>query len=134
MEERSLIIFPLLPPQTPASSAAFTSDGLHAVSAAAGERHVAVWSTLPPKKPKKAQAAIANLALEDPAVSLDTCGVIENEASASETGGEGGFNVAAVSECGEAYVWHCGGGQEAEGGLGSRLLAKIRVGEAPVKG
>ena len=92
-----------------------------------------MWSTLPPKKPKKAQAAVATLALEDPVVSLDTCGVAGSEAASSEEGGEGAFNVAAVSQCGEAYVWHCSGGQS-EGGLSSTLLARVRVGEAPVKG
>lgn len=115
---------------------AFTYDGLHAVSAADGERHVAVWSTALPKKPKKAQAAVASLALEDPAVSLDTChdGRDGSDGDAAAEGSGAGFNVAAVSDCGEAYVWQCRGGQSDGAGIMSRLLARVRVGDAPVKG
>jgi len=85
-----------------------------------------VWSSVPAKKPKKAQPAAVSLSLEDPAVQLDTCQLREEEGSSS------GFHVSAVSACGEAYVWSCK--EEAEGRLGSALLARIRVGSAPTKG
>ena len=119
-----------LPLQTPACSAAFTPDGRHAVSASDGERHVAVWSTVPPKKAKKAQPAVASLSLEDPAVQLDTCSI----GSGDDAGAAGGgFHVAAVSQSGEAYVWECR--ERAEGdGVAAQLLARVRVGGAPTKG
>ncbi len=111
---------------SPACSAAFTPDGRYAVSAADGERHVAVWSTLPPKKPKKAQPAVASLSLEDPAVSIDAC-----QREGEEEAGD--FHVAAVSSSGEAYVWEC---RERDGaaGLATRLLARVRIGDGPTKG
>ena len=114
--------------QTPACAAIFSPDGRHAVSAAGGERHVAVWSSVPAKKPKKAQSAAASLSLEDPAVQLDTCMISADDSRNSRNG----FHVSAVSACGEAYVWSCM--EEAEGSLGSTLLARIRVGDAPMKG
>ncbi|KAG1676919.1 hypothetical protein FOA52_014795 [Chlamydomonas sp. UWO 241] len=106
----------------PARAAVFSPDGGHAVSAATGERHVAVWCAAAPKKAKKAQGAVASLALDDAAVSLDVC-----------SHGDDGFCVAAVSEAGEAYVWACSG--VGEGAVEQRLLARVRVGTAaPTKG
>ena len=130
------LLFPLAM-QTPARSAAFSPDGLHAVSAASGERQVAVWPTSPAapgsKKSKKAQAAAAALSLEDAAVQVDTCSLRGGDADVDGNGvGSSGFHVAAVSECGEAYIWVCLPG--AEGTLESRLLARVRVGIAPTKG
>lgn len=88
---------------------------------------MAVWSTAPPsaKKAKKAQAAVASLSLEDPAVLLDTA-----------LAGQGGsFHVAAVSDAGEAYVWECAQEDEEDGAVTATLLARLRVGSAaPTKG
>jgi len=116
---------------TPVRAISFAPDGSHAVSAASGERHLAVWSSAEPpaKKAKKSVApAAATLSLEDPPVSLDTCPLGE----AGEAQGSG-FHVAAVSECGEAYVWACQAGAD-DGKVAAQLLARVRVGATPAKG
>ena len=66
--------------QTPVQALAFSPGGRWALSAAGGERHVAIWATAgqagakaPGKeKKRKAAAAAGLLALEEPAVSLAT--------------------------------------------------------------
>ncbi|GLC46652.1 hypothetical protein PLESTB_001550400 [Pleodorina starrii] len=121
---------------TEVRAVAFVPGQPHAVSAASGERQVAVWEVPPAKKSKKQHPAVTTLNLEDPATQLDATCVSEGET----------FNVAAVSEGGEAYVWLChresvaaGGGADggAEGGrpgLACQLVMRVRVGEGAGKG
>ncbi|KXZ42694.1 hypothetical protein GPECTOR_124g494 [Gonium pectorale] len=119
---------------TEVRAVAFVPGQPHAVSAAAGERHVAVWDVPPAKKSKKQHPAVTTLHLEDPAVSLDAACVAEGET----------FSVAAVSEGGEAYVWLChresaaaadgGAGAEGRPGVACQLVMRLRVGEGASKG
>ncbi|GLI64508.1 hypothetical protein VaNZ11_007772 [Volvox africanus] len=112
---------------------AFVPGQPHAVSAASGERQVAVWEVPPAKKSKKQHPAITTLNLEDPAMQLDASCVSEGET----------FNVAAVSESGEAYVWIChresvsGGmmdGADGKPGLACQLLMRVQVADGAGKG
>ncbi|EFJ48186.1 hypothetical protein VOLCADRAFT_104876 [Volvox carteri f. nagariensis] len=104
----------------------------HAVSAGSGERQVAVWEVPPAKKSKKQHPAVTTLNLEDPAVQLDAACVSEGET----------FNVAAVSEGGEAFVWVChresvaagDGSSDSKPGLACQLVMRVRVGEGAGKG
>lgn len=112
-----------LPPQTPVRALAFSPDGEQAVSAAVGERHVAVWGTSASKKQKKMQVALLSLSLDDGVVQLDTCSASE-EASPD-------FYLSAVSDSGEAYVWLCKTG---EGSWSSVLVCRVLVGSSPAAG
>ncbi|GAX81324.1 hypothetical protein CEUSTIGMA_g8755.t1 [Chlamydomonas eustigma] len=117
----------------PAHAVHLLEEGQYAVSAAPGERHVAVWSTQLPKKAKKAQSAITSLSLEDPVASIDVCPCTTS--TREEDGGCSTFQVAAVSVRGIAFVWECSGSGQGEGmALKSRLLARIRVGTVSDKG
>ncbi|KAG2426863.1 hypothetical protein HYH02_014716 [Chlamydomonas schloesseri] len=117
---------------TEVRAVAFVPGQPHAVSAAAGERHVAVWDVPPAKKSKKQHPAVTTLSLEEPAVAVDAACVSEGET----------FSVGAVSEGGEAYVWVChrdaAGGGDADGGdatggsrasLACQLVMRLRVGD-----
>lgn len=108
---------------TPVRAATFTPDGAFALSAAEGERHVAVWHTSPTaRKHKKMQVAAGSLSLDEPAVQLHAC----------DSGlGDGSFVALAVSEAGEAYVWLCAA--QEDGSLKAEQLARIRVGGAAGK-
>eukprot|EP00897_Mesotaenium_endlicherianum_P010378 jgi/Mesen1/9369/ME000610S08692 len=76
---------------TPVRALAFSPDGTHALSAASGERHVALWCC------QGAGTAAGVLSMEDPAVSIKCW----------QGNGDGApLQVLAVSEIGEAYVWH----------------------------
>eukprot|EP00198_Chlamydomonas_reinhardtii_P003632 XP_001692968.1 predicted protein [Chlamydomonas reinhardtii] len=94
---------------TEVRAVAFVPGQPHAISAATGERHVAVWDVPPAKKSKKQHPAVTTLSLEEPAVAVDAACVSEGET----------FSVGAVSEGGEAYVWVChrdsAGGGDADG-------------------
>jgi U3 small nucleolar RNA-associated protein 5 len=119
--------------QAPAHTAHLLSDGQYAVSAAPGERHVAIWSTLPPKKAKKAQPAVTALSLEDPVASIHVCPCTTSPRV--ENGGCSTFQVAAVSVRGAAYVWECSTSGQTEGAaLKTRLLARVRVGAVNNRG
>ncbi|GFR42926.1 hypothetical protein Agub_g3822 [Astrephomene gubernaculifera] len=116
---------------TEVRAVAFVPGQRHAVSAASGERHVAIWDVPPAKKSKKQHPAVTTLNLEDPAVQLDAASVSEGET----------FNVAAVSEGGEAYVWLCHretaagmDGADAKTGLACQLVMRLRVGDGGSKG
>ncbi|KAG2422682.1 hypothetical protein HXX76_015846 [Chlamydomonas incerta] len=117
---------------TEVRAVAFVPGQPHAISAAAGERHVAVWDVPPAKKSKKQHPAVTTLSLEEPAVAVDAACVSEGET----------FSVGAVSEGGEAYVWVChrdaAGGGDADGGdatggsrasLACQLVMRLRVGD-----
>ena len=71
---------------------AFTEDGKHILSSAAGERYIAVWKTDGAKK----QSASCVLALEHPPVFVDTWGETD----------EKGLYVLAISELGVCYFWY----------------------------
>ena len=118
--------------QTEVRAVAFVPGQPHAISAATGERHVAVWDVPPAKKSKKQHPAVTTLSLEEPAVAVDAACVSEGET----------FSVGAVSEGGEAYVWVChrdsAGGGDADGGdatggsrasLACQLVMRLRVGD-----
>lgn len=103
----------------PVRSIAFAPTGNHALSAAASERSIAVWNTSGSKRAKKlGGVAVASLALDDPAISLCTCG---------GGGDDGSFYAAAVTEAGEVFVWLCT--PEGEGALVGVPVARVRVGE-----
>ncbi|RID73238.1 hypothetical protein BRARA_B00400 [Brassica rapa] len=72
---------------------AFTEDGKHILSSAAGERYIAVWKTDGAKK----QSASCVLSLEHPPVFLDTW---------CEETDEKGLYVLAISEVGVCYFWY----------------------------
>lgn len=102
---------------------AFEPGGRFALSAAPGDRYVAVWScdmqgangAITPSKGKGAKAAAALLALDDAAP-------LQLATAAADAGGA--FVAAAVSELGVAYVWLCSAaGQSVAGRV-------IRVGPA----
>lgn len=122
----------LCPYQTEIRAVVFIPGQPHAVSAASGERQVAVWEVPPAKKSKKQHPAITTLHLEDPATQLDAACVSEGET----------FNVAAVSEGGEAYVWLCHreaasaavDGSDGKAGIACQLVMRVRVGDAVDKG
>lgn len=73
----------------------FSEDGKYILSSAVGERYIAVWRISGGKK----QSAICVLAMEHPAVVLDSrC--IDNGESSDE-----GLYVLAISEVGVCYLW-----------------------------
>lgn len=75
---------------------AFSPDGAYGLSAAAGDRHVAVWDLVGAGRGGSAQAeAAALLAMEEPAVSI----------SCSRGEQAGGVTIVALAQSGEAYVW-----------------------------
>ncbi len=121
-------------PQADVSAVSFVPGHPHAVSSAVGERHVALWEVPPRKKSKKQHPAVTSLHVEDPVVQLDASGTEDGE----------GFNVAAVSEAGEAYVWVCRRESAAEAGpeeggdgrmaMACQLLMRVRVGGGAGKG
>jgi len=109
----------------PVRSIAFAPTGNHALSAAASERSIAVWNTSGSKRAKKlGGVAVASLALDDPAISLCTCG---GGGGGGGGGDDGSFYAAAVTEAGEVFVWLCT--PEGEGALVGVPVARVRVGE-----
>ncbi|KAK3278425.1 hypothetical protein CYMTET_13638 [Cymbomonas tetramitiformis] len=83
-----------------ARAAAFSLCGKAAVSCAPAERHIAVWDCGEAdgsKGKKEVKGASLSLSMEHPALQL-----------ATGKGRTGLFDVMAVSEAGEAYVWSCG--------------------------
>ncbi|GAB4850842.1 hypothetical protein Ancab_030143 [Ancistrocladus abbreviatus] len=73
-----------------------TEDGKYVLSSAVGERYVAVWTIDGSKK----QSASCVLAMEHPAVYLDSRFVDDDEA------GRAGFYILAISEMGRCYFWY----------------------------
>ncbi|MEW5306170.1 MAG: hypothetical protein WDW38_009035 [Sanguina aurantia] len=115
---------------------AFSPEGQHATSSAAGERQVAVWDVHSAcKRPKRQHPAVATLSVEDPVVHLHTCASSASAAEANGSSGGGGssFHVAAVSEAGEAYVWLVAAGG-AGGAVSAELVARVRVGQEVNRG
>lgn len=113
----------------PVRAATFTENSSYAVSSASSERQVMVWRTTTSgskEKPSTSQLSCGMLSLEDPAITVDCC----------STSGQDDFQVLAVTENGEAYVWRCSpGGKEAgKPRVQGTLLARIRVGEGLHKG
>ncbi|KAK9833465.1 hypothetical protein WJX81_007454 [Elliptochloris bilobata] len=116
---------------TPVQALAFSPGGRWALSAASGERHVAIWAAAGQagakaggkEKKRKAAAAAGLLALEEPAVSLATA------ADGADGDEDACFQVAAVSEAGRAYVWECRA--DAAGRVEAALRARISVCSRP---
>ncbi|KAF6255059.1 quinon protein alcohol dehydrogenase-like superfamily [Scenedesmus sp. NREL 46B-D3] len=83
----------------PVQVLAFAPRARFALSAAQGERLVAVWPTACKQGHRKKSAAVAaaSLAVEQPVVGLSTVAAKEE--------GTGCFYAAATTEAGEAYVW-----------------------------
>ena len=73
----------------------FTDDGKYILSSATGERYVAVWRIDGGKK----QSAICVLAMEHPAVFLDSRCIDNGDTDKS------GLYVLAISEIGVCYFW-----------------------------
>ncbi|EFJ36438.1 hypothetical protein SELMODRAFT_404454 [Selaginella moellendorffii] len=88
----------------------FTEDGRYVLSAAVGDRNIAVWDTNEVGK----EAKVA-LAMEHPAVALDSWGF---EKDGTER------KILAVSETGEAYIWSGLSLEE----LGKAEPVRVRVG------
>jgi len=121
------------PPFTPAlaqaavRALASTPDGAWALSAAGGDRSVAIFSLAVKASTKpKVRKAKGHLALEDPAVSLACCATAEAPESCVDA-----FHALAVSETGEVLVWRCA---RAEGAVQGTLWARICVGAASNRG
>jgi hypothetical protein len=108
--------------QTAVSLAAFAPDGRHCLTAAPGERHVALW-TIPPRNPAskklKPIAATAVLSMEEGVRQLHIASL------ASSGSGLPGFDVCVVSAGREVHVWHCAEVVEA---MEVTKLAVVRVG------
>lgn len=79
-------------------SLCLTADGKFGLSAADGERHIAIWNIDEPMK--KNNKALCTLSLDSPVKHVDTLKL-------SGKAGQRMFLVAAVSETGIAYVWQC---------------------------
>ncbi|KAG6731707.1 hypothetical protein I3842_01G142800 [Carya illinoinensis] len=73
----------------------FSEDGKYVLSSAVGERYIAVWRISGGKK----QSASCVLAMEHPAVVLDSRCIDNGEAS------DAGLYVLAISEVGVCYLW-----------------------------
>lgn len=114
--------------QSEVRAIAFSPEGTHATSSAAGERQVAVWDIHSAcKRPKKQHPAVATLSVEDPVVHLHTCAAAAGSAESNgSSGSSSSFHVAAVSEAGEAYVWLVAAGSSA---VSAELVARVRVGQ-----
>jgi hypothetical protein len=111
-----------------ARALAFSPSGACAMSAAAGDRAVAVWdiaaaasASKPAGGKQSPAAAVARLALPD-SVPLQL-------AATSSGDDDGAFELCAVSEGGEAFVWSCTPGGMAEG-----APRRIRIGPVPPPG
>ncbi|KAL5983650.1 hypothetical protein ACLOJK_017740 [Asimina triloba] len=74
----------------------FTEDGKYILSSAVGERFVALWEIDGGKK----QSASCVLSMDNPAVFLDSKGVINGSMD------DEGLSVLAISESGICYFWH----------------------------
>jgi hypothetical protein len=107
----------------PVRAATFVPGSSYALSAAEGERHVAVWRTAKPFSSKKSNVPAATVSMEEPAVALHAF---------VAAGQEQEFYAAAVTEAGEAYVWRFE--QQPEGPLQAQPLARVRVVSSSRKG
>lgn len=109
----------------PVRCIAFTADGHYALSAASGDRNVAVWNTSGSKKAKKlGGVAVASLNLGDVPVQLHASSSPSNSQGSSNEG----FHAVAVSDAGEAFVWSCI--PDAEPSMQTKLVATLRVGSS----
>ncbi|XP_047330857.1 uncharacterized protein LOC124934378 [Impatiens glandulifera] len=80
----------------PIRSMIFTDDGKYILSSASSERYIAIWKLDGGKK----KSACCVLAMDHPAVFLDSC-VVETEDTDSPA-----FYVLAISETGICYFWY----------------------------
>ncbi|XP_047326974.1 WD repeat-containing protein 36-like [Impatiens glandulifera] len=80
----------------PICSMTFTDDGKYILSSASSERYIAIWKLDGGKK----KSACCVLAMDHPAVFLDSC-VVETEDTDSPA-----FYVLAISETGICYFWY----------------------------
>jgi hypothetical protein len=107
--------------QAPVHLAAFSPDARYCLTAASGERHVALW-TLPARVPgsKKLKKGVATavLSMEEAAIQLH---VTAADASTKGTG----FDVCVITDSGEVHVWQC---REVAEALEVTKLAVVRVG------
>lgn len=78
---------------------AFSPKGHYALSAAQGERSIALWR-VPGKQKRKLQAAAGTLAVPEPVLALSTAPITGN-------GTDRGFAALAVTEGGRVFVWRC---------------------------
>lgn len=89
----------------------FSPDGAFGLSAAAGDRHVAVWDLGAAGAEGGVAAAAALLALEEPAVSV----------SAAAGPGAADVTLVALAQSGDAYVWR------GQGVLGAAAAPPTRI-------
>jgi len=110
-----------------AHSLAFSPSGGFAVSAAAGDRAVAVWDIA------AATAAAPAGAKQSPAAAVTRLPLPEGtpvQLVAAPCGsGDDAFTLCAVSDVGEAFVWSC-----APGGVPRAAARRIRIGPVPPPG
>ncbi|GAQ91423.1 U3 small nucleolar RNA-associated protein 5 [Klebsormidium nitens] len=90
---------------------AYTPDGAYGLSAAAGDRHVALWDLSDERSDGGVQPAAALLAMEEPAVAV----------SCAAGPAHRGVTIVALAQNGDAYVWR------GEGGLGAAAAAPTRI-------
>jgi hypothetical protein len=111
-----------------ACSLAFSPSGACAVSAAAGDRAVAVWDLAAASAPTPGSSA-----KQSPASAVQRLALAEGmplHVSTSPSGADdGSFNICAVSDRGEAYVWRCTASGEVVG-----AAQRIRIGAVPSPG
>ena len=101
---------------------AFSPSGDCAVSAAAGDRAVAVWdiaaaSSAAASKSSSPAAAVGRVALPD--------GIPLQLSTSASAGDDGAFDLCAVSEDGVAFFWCC-----APGGLPQSDARRLQIGAA----
>jgi len=131
----------------PVTALSFAPGGAYAVSAAAGERCVAVWPTSAPstsatpasssKKSKKSglQVAACSITTQEPISALGVCAAAGSSgmANGSSNPAHQAFDVAGVSEGGEALVWRCTPSSSSSGGdsegsaVQAALLARVSI-------
>ncbi len=111
-----------------ARSLAFSPCGTCALSAAAGDRAVAVWDIAAAATP-----ATPGGSKQSPAAAVERLALAEGaplQVSASASGADdGSFDICAVSESGEAYVWSC-----VPGGAAAGAPRRVRIGPVPQPG
>ena len=109
--------------QTSVRALAATPDNTYILSAANGDRSIAIFSlAVKPSTKPKVRKAKGHLPVEDPPVSLGCCSTEDSPDSCVDA-----FQALAVTEVGEAYVWLC---RKEDGAIKGTIRARIRIGSA----
>ncbi|XP_059305141.1 uncharacterized protein LOC132056802 isoform X2 [Lycium ferocissimum] len=93
----------------------FSEDGIHVLSSAVGDRHVAVWKLDGTKK----KSACCLLAMDHPAIFLDSYCIKYGDENDTSLG------VLAISEIGVCYFWHGKNFEELHNGKPTKIRASL---------